>query len=90
MEFTEYAAIPAVVVIVYLAMELYKVFAKGETTLKAIPPLCGLLGLLLGIVCFYFLPGAIPADNVLAAAAMGATSGFAATGINQVVKQAAK
>ena len=90
MDFTEYAAIPAVVIIVYLAMEIYKVFAKGETALKAIPPLCGVLGLLLGIGCFYFLPGVIPADNILAAAAMGIVSGFAATGVNQVVKQATK
>ena len=85
----DFAAVPAITVICYLLAELYKSFVKKELY-KHIPTLCGFLGLMLGVVCHFTLPGYIPAENWLVAAAIGTMSGWAATGVNQVVKQQCK
>lgn len=81
-----FVAIPAVTVICYLAAELYKSFAPQEAH-RRIPALCGLAGLLLGVACHLWLPGFIPAENPVIAAAIGAVSGWAATGLNQTVQK---
>jgi peptidoglycan/LPS O-acetylase OafA/YrhL len=82
----DFIAIPAITVLCYLAAELYKAFMP-EVKYRHIPLLCGLAGLSLGVVCYYTLPGYIPAENWLVASAIGAVSGWAATGANQTVKQ---
>ena len=92
MEFlNEFAAAPAIGVIVYLIAEIFKVAANSrEGWLKFIPVLCGVLGGALGIAGWLFVPGYIPAENIFTAAAIGIISGLAATGINQVYKQLTK
>ncbi|MCL2579368.1 MAG: phage holin family protein [Oscillospiraceae bacterium] len=54
---------------------------------KHLPVICGIFGLIQGIVCFYFFPDFIQTDNLLTAATKGIVSGWAATGANQIVKQ---
>lgn len=83
---SDFAAIPAVTVICYLAAELFKSFAPAAAR-RHIPALCGLAGLLLGVACHLWLPGYLPAENLLVAAAVGTVSGWAATGLNQTVKK---
>lgn len=90
MDILGFAAVPAIVVIVYLLAQLYKGVVQSEKLVQLIPPLCGLAGLVLGVVCYFVTPDAIPADNIIAAAAIGAASGFAATGVNQALKQQMK
>lgn len=51
-----------------------------------IPIICGVSGLILGIVGMFIMPD-FPASDYLTAAATGVVSGFAATGVNQAVKQ---
>ena len=51
-----------------------------------IPIICGVSGLILGIVGMFIMPD-FPASDYLTAAAVGVVSGFAATGLNQAVKQ---
>ena len=51
-----------------------------------IPIICGVSGLILGIVGMFIMPD-FPASDYLTAAAIGVVSGFAATGLNQAVKQ---
>lgn len=82
----DFIAIPAITVLCYLGSELFKVFAS-EDKYKHIPVLCGATGGILGVICYLFITGYIPADNVLVAAAIGAVSGWAATGVNQTIKQ---
>ena len=53
---------------------------------KWIPCICGVVGIVLGIAGMYVMPD-YPADNWLTAAAVGALSGLAATGINQIYRQ---
>ena len=50
---------------------------------------CGSVGALLGIAGLYLMPD-FPATDIVNALAVGIVSGFAATGINQIYKQATK
>lgn len=87
MEFlTDFTAIPALVVICYLAAEGLKHIKDGAFK-TYLPVICGILGGILGIVCFAVYPDFILASNVFEAIAIGIVSGLAATGINQVFKQ---
>lgn len=53
---------------------------------KWIPIICGIGGLILGIVAKKIMPD-FPASDYITACAVGIVSGFAATGINQAFKQ---
>ena len=57
---------------------------------KWIPVVVGGAGLLLGIAAMYAGMPDFPATDVITAAAVGAVSGFAATGIHQATKQLSK
>ena len=57
---------------------------------RKIPVIMGIAGAVLGAVSFFAIPAMIIADDILTAIAVGIVSGFAATGINQVFKQAQK
>ena len=54
-----------------------------------IPIVCGVSGLILGVVGMFVMPD-FPASDYLTAAAIGIVSGFAATGVNQALKQKPK
>lgn len=84
--FETITAIPAITVIVLLIAQIYKTATK-EPLHKHIPALCGVVGAILGIVCYRWAPGYLPAENLLVAAAIGAVSGWAATGVHQTKKQ---
>lgn len=83
---TEFATVPAIIVVCYLIAEIVKRITPDKED-KWIPCICGFCGGVLGIVVFYTIPGFLPASNWLTALAIGITSGFAATGVNQVYKQ---
>ncbi len=80
------AGVAAITVIAYLIGQGVK--ASGLAN-KWIPIICGIAGLVLGIAAMYVMPN-FPARDPITAAAVGAVSGFAATGVNQVAKQAKK
>lgn len=82
-----FVAVPAISVICYLIAELFKAVDSTEEHKKFIPTVCGLCGLVFGIASYYVAPELIAADNIFIAAAIGIVSGFAATGVNQMVKQ---
>lgn len=54
---------------------------------KWIPWICGMSGILLGILALYLNVPDFPATDPLTAAAVGAASGLAATGVDQAFKQ---
>ena len=56
---------------------------------KWIPFICGVVGAILGVVGMYTIAD-FPADNILVALEVGIVSGLAATGVNQLGKQATK
>lgn len=86
---TEFVSLPAITVICYLVGYACKTIGKGKID-ELIPIICGVLGAILGVVVFLTIPNYIEAENWIAAIAVGIVSGLAATGINQIYKQAKK
>ena len=82
--FDSFSAIPAIAVLCLLGAQILKICIPVSK--KHLPAFCGAAGMLLGVICFLWIPGFIIADNVLVAAAKGAVSGWAATGIHQTKK----
>lgn len=80
------AGVAAITALAYLIGQGVK--ASGIAN-KWIPVICGVVGLVLGIVALYIMPD-FPADDPITAAAIGAVSGLAATGIHQAAKQQQK
>lgn len=80
------ASVAAITVISYLVGMLVKCTSLDN---KWIPVICGLTGLMLGIVGLFIMPD-YPAADYISAAAVGIVSGLAATGIDQVAKQFSK
>lgn len=81
------SGIPAIVVICYLIGMALKAWEAFDD--RKIPVIMGVCGAVLGALAYYFNL-AIPADDMITAVAVGIVSGFTATGVNQIWKQANK
>ena len=79
--------VAAITVICYLVGLIVKATPAPN---QVIPIVCGVVGLILGLVCYFTGLDVIPATDPVTAAAVGVVSGLAATGINQVAKQLTK
>ena len=77
------AVVAAIVVLCYVFGEIAKASALDN---KWIPIICALGGIALGVISLFVMPD-FPADDIVTAAAVGAASSLAATGLNQVTKQ---
>jgi len=86
---TEIVSIPAIVIACYLVGVGCKAVGNAKLD-KFIPTICGVVGGILGIATFLTIPNFIPGDNWAIALSTGIVSGFAATGVNQVIKQFSK
>ncbi|MBP3654944.1 MAG: phage holin family protein [Oscillospiraceae bacterium] len=87
MEIFETLGMASVVAITVIALLIGKgvkliPFVKDEW----IPVICGFVGALLGVPAMHVMPD-YPATDIITAIAVGAVSGFAATGMHQVYKQ---
>ena len=78
------ATVVAITVIVYIIGLGVKATKLDN---KWIPVICGLFGIVLGILALMIGMPDFPATDYLTAAAVGGASGLAATGADQVVKQ---
>lgn len=78
------ASVAAITVIAYLVGQIVKATPLDN---KWIPIICGVVGLVIGIVAFYINIPDFPASDVITAAAVGIVSGIAATGVNQIYQQ---
>lgn len=76
--------VAAVTVLCYLVGLIVKATRLDN---KWIPVICGLVGIALGIVALYTGVPDFPASDPITAAAVGAVSGLAATGVDQAFKQ---
>ena len=78
------STVVVITVITFLIAEAAKQlpFVKNEW----VPVICGFVGALLGIPAMMVIPE-FPATDPITAIAVGAVSGFAATGVHQVYKQ---
>lgn len=83
MENFDIVAMPTIVAVCYLVGLVVKATALDN---KWIPIIVGVTGGILGLLGFFVVPE-FPAADFLTAAAVGVTSGLAATGVDQAVKQ---
>ena len=91
MEYLNLISVPAIATAVYLLIEvLKKVFNNNEKFLRFIPLISLTIGVIAGIICYFFIPSIIPAPNIVVAIIIGGASGLTATGTNQIVKQLSK
>ena len=81
------ANVAAITVLVYLIAAGIKATPLDN---KWLPVICGVAGIILGLAALYFDMPDFPAHDPINAAAIGAVSGLAATGINQIGKQLTK
>ena len=79
------ANVAAIVALCYLVGIIVK--ATPFDNNKYIPIACGVAGLALGLAALYMGMPDFPAADPITAAAVGAVSGLAATGIDQAKKQ---
>ena len=84
MDFIGIASVAAITVICFLVGQAVKATKLDN---KWIPIICGIFGLILGIVAYYIGMPEFPANDVISAAAVGIVSGLSATGVNQAYKQ---
>lgn len=88
MDYLNLISVPAIATAVYLIIEiLKKALNNNEKFLRFIPLISLIIGIVAGIICFYFIPSIIPATNVIVAIIIGGASGLTATGTNQIFKQ---
>ena len=88
MDYLNLISVPAIATAVYLLIEvLKKAFNNNEKFLRFIPLISLTIGVISGIICFYFIPSIIPAPNIIVAFIIGGASGLTATGTNQIFKQ---
>lgn len=80
--------VAAITVICYLVGLIVRATPWNNNQL--IPIVCGVVGLILGLVCYFTGLEVLAAADPVTAAAVGAASGLAATGINQAAKQLTK
>lgn len=78
------ATVVAITVMCYIVGLIVKVSGLDN---KWIPVICGVAGMLFGIAALYIGMPDFPASDPITAAAVGAASGLAATGVDQAVKQ---
>ena len=89
--FTEFVTSPAIAAIVYTIIDIVKTAVGGTDQFKRFIPLVSCaLGAIIGLICFYCVPGVMETSNILVALTLGAASGLSATGTNQAVKQLVK
>ena len=81
-----FATVGAITVICYLMAVALKAW---QVDARWLPVICGIMGAILGIISSHIMPD-YPANDLINAMAIGIVSGFAATGVNQVVKQLSK
>ena len=78
------ATVLAITVLSYIVGAIVKATKLDN---KWIPIICGVFGMIVGVAAYYLGMPDFPANDPITAAAVGAASGFAATGVNQVDKQ---
>jgi len=84
-------SIPTIAAIVYWVINLLKYTTKeDEKFLQWIPLLSATLGVVVGLIAFFFVPGIMPTENIFVAIVLGGASGLTATGFNQIFKQLSK
>ena len=79
--------VAAITVLVYIGGLIVRSLSLDN---KWIPAICGVCGVILGLLAYSIGMPDFPAQDLLTAAAVGGVSGLAATGLDQIGKQIRK
>lgn len=83
--------VPLIVGAVYMIITVIKSLDPNGKLLKYVPIIATLLGTVIGIITHFIAPNEIVSSTSLwSAAIIGAASGLASTGTNQIFKQLTK
>ena len=83
-----FITIPVITSIVYAIIDVIKTATNSnEKFLRLIPIVACALGIICSVISFYCVPGVLDTSNIFVAIVIGAASGLAATGTNQIFKQ---
>ena len=80
----------AFLMIIFICYIVVALIRKTPLRNEWLPLISGGIGIILSLIAFYALPSIVPADSLGTTLFYGFFSGLAATGSNQVFKQAAK
>ena len=83
MEIMGITSVAAITVVCYLVASAIK---ATKIDSKWLPVICGACGSVLGVIAMKIMPE-YPATDAITAIAVGIVSGFAATGVDQAIKQ---
>lgn len=83
MEIMGITSVAAITIICYLVAYAIKATKINN---KWLPVICGACGAALGVASMHIMSD-FPAQDVITAVAVGIVSGFAATGVNEAIKQ---
>ena len=84
----EFKAIPIIVIVTYLCIELIKItFQQVKNNGKIIPLLASVIGGLFGVIIYLVSPSYLQVNNIWVALELGIISGLASTGTNQIIKK---
>ena len=71
-EYLNLISVPAIAAVVYWVINITKhIVGENETFNRFIPLIATGLGVVCGVICFFFIPSIIPAENVLIAIVIG-------------------
>ena len=84
MESLGIVSVAGITVICYLIGYVVKEWTQVNN--DRIPSIMGVAGAILGVIGMFVMPD-FPAGDIINALAVGIVSGFAATGINQMIKR---
>ena len=84
----ELTTMPFIIFTVYILTEVLKYFIlTKDTQRKGLPIIAALMGAIIAIALYIFMPETTNFSDIINAATDGMASGFAAVGCNQVYKQ---
>ena len=83
-----FTSVPVLVILSYIAGEIFKVIFKNNKDLnKLIPVLVSLIGGGLGILIYFTSRELLKVNTIYEALMIGLVSGAASTGTNQIIKK---
>ena len=84
----ELATMPFIIMSVYLlTWFLKRLVLKTDKQRQCLPPIAMIMGGVIAILLFFFMPETVSFENIIEAVTSGMSSGLAAVGCNQIYKQ---
>lgn len=91
MDELQLTTMPFIILTVYIITWVLKcTVLRSDNRRKHLPPIAMMIGGIIAVAIFFYIPSAATFENVIEAATTGMGSGLAAVGCNQIYKQYAR